>query len=102
MMHSLSVTHQFTVFVYSLGAGFLTGIAHTLFTYRISNNKIRNAVNGIFIVVSDFILYCFYLLTDMGKIRLYGVFALFLGFAVHKISIKKSEKAIDFHMHNGV
>lgn len=92
MMHSLSITHQFTVFMYSLGAGFLTGFLHTVLTGKIRNNRLRNTVNGIFIVVSIFPLYCFYLLTDMGKIRLYGICALAFGLIIEKTSVKKKQK----------
>lgn len=80
------LAEQTEIFLYALGFGFLLGILYNIF--RILRMIISDS-NGfvffsdlLYFVVCTFLTFCFILVTDSGKLRIYVMFGIALGWAV--------------------
>ncbi len=80
------LAEQTEIFLYALGFGFLLGILYDLF--RIPRMIIPDSKGFIlfsdlfYFVVCTFLTFCFIMVTDNGKLRIYVMFGIVLGWTV--------------------
>ena len=97
------LSSQTEIFLFSLGFGFLLGILYDIFrTLRliISDSSFFTVFADVtYFLVCTFLIFCFDLVVDSGKIRLYVLFGDLLGWLIYyfsfgEISIKLSNKIV--------
>lgn len=80
------LAEQTEIFLYSLGFGFLLGILYCVFkAVRMLFPDLKGFVfftDLLYFAVCTFLLFCFILVTDSGRIRVYVAFGIILGWAV--------------------
>lgn len=81
---------QTEIFFYSLGFGFLLGILYDVFrTARIVISESRGfviAMDLAYFAVCSFLVFCFNLVVDNGKVRIYIIFGEILGWLIYYFS----------------
>ena len=81
---------QTQIFFYSLGFGFLLGILYDVFrTVRIIITDSRGfiiAMDIAYFAVCSFLVFCFNLVVDNGKVRIYIIFGEILGWLIYYFS----------------
>lgn len=81
---------QTEIFFYALGFGFLLGILYDVFrTVRIIISDSRAfviAMDIIYFAICSFLIFCFNLVVDNGKVRIYVVFGEILGWLIYYFS----------------
>ncbi len=86
MVYIQGLAAQTRIFFYSLGFGFLLGILYDVFrTFRlvISKSKILAFVTDIvYFSLGSFLTFCFIMVVDSGKVRLYVFFGEILGWLI--------------------
>lgn len=86
MEYIQGLTAQTQIFLYALGFGFLLGILYGVF--RLVRMILPDSKGFVFFtdllyfVVCTFLVFCFILVTDSGKIRGYAAFGIILGWTV--------------------
>lgn len=96
---------QTEIFLYALGFGFLLGILYDVFrTVRMIISDSGGFVffmDFLYFAVCTFLIFCFIMVTDSGRIRLYVAFGIVLGwtvcyFSLGAIAMRFSNAAISF------
>lgn len=86
MVYIQGLTVQTRIFFYSLGFGFMLGILYDVFrTFRlvISKSKSFAFVSDIvYFLLSSFLTFCFIMVVDSGKVRMYVFFGEILGWLI--------------------
>lgn len=86
MVYIQGLAAQTRIFFYSVGFGFLLGILYDVFrTFRlvISKSKILAFVTDIvYFSLGSFLTFCFIMVVDSGKVRLYVFFGEILGWLI--------------------
>lgn len=86
MEYIQGLTDQTKIFLYALGFGFLLGVLYGAF--RMVRMMIPDSKGFVFFMdllyfaVCTFLVFCFILVTDSGRIRIYVAFGMILGWAV--------------------
>lgn len=85
------VADQTEIFLYALGFGFLLGVLYDVFRmFRliISNSgRFVFFMDFLYFAVCTFLIFCFIMVTDSGRIRLYVAFGIILGWIVYYFSL---------------
>lgn len=81
---------QTEIFFYALGFGFLLGILYDVFrTVRLIISDSRGfviAMDILYFAVCSFLIFCFNLVVDNGRVRIYVVFGELLGWLIYYFS----------------
>ena len=91
MEYIQGLADQTEIFLYALGFGFLLGVLYDVF--RLLRTMISNSGGFVFFVdflyfaICTFLVFCFIMVTDRGRIRLYVAFGIILGWIVYYFSL---------------
>ena len=81
---------QTEIFFYALGFGFLLGILYDVFrTVRLIISDSRSfviAMDVLYFLICSFLIFCFNLVVDNGKVRIYVTFGEILGWLIYYFS----------------
>ena len=92
-MYSFSITEQFIVFLESFGFGFMEGLCYSAVNFIVglfvfSKKKII-ITDAVFSVLNCFLLFCFILTFNLGKVRFHLILGILLGVLVYFLSVEE-------------
>ena len=100
-MYSFSITEQFIVFLESFGFGFAEGLFYSAVNFIVGlfvfTKKKIIITDIVFSVMNCFLLFCFILAFNMGRVRFHLILGILLGvlvyfFSLHAVLSRISDK----------
>lgn len=90
-MYSFSITEQLVVFLQAFGLGFIVGLIQNVFDLIFGlfiRGKSKKVLSDIFFCLTfSFVLFCFVLAYNFGKLRLYLLLGLCFGVTIYVFSV---------------
>ncbi len=90
-MYSFSIIEQLVVFLQAFGLGFIVGLIQNVFDLIFGlfiRGKSKKVLSDIFFCLTfSFVLFCFVLAYNWGKLRLYLLLGLCLGVTIYAFSV---------------